>query len=682
MFKVVSPLIFLVLLTTSLSYGQQPGFGNATSIQNYPVSSTAPASGQCLTYNGTNIVWGSCAGTGGTGTVTNVSGLSPLFTVSTPTTTPTFALSDAAADTVFGNCTAGSTTPSYCSIVAAMLPTFGTSAAGIVPASGGGTTNFLRADGSWAAPSGGGGGPPLGAAGQVPIMNAGATAYAPVTLSQDCTVTSAGVVTCLKTNNVAFTAAATTAIGTSGATLPLLSTANTWTLGQTYSALLTASAGIALPSGQAIAWNSDTGISRGASGTVYVGSGAAASAAGNIAATNLYVLLSGNLLSGLTTTGTGLASTLGVYWSSGASFNGTRDTSLCRSGAGVLEVGTSTTCNANGTFNAASYQVAGTGPTGTGALVEAGSPALTGTPTAPTATVGTNTTQIATTAFVLANAGGLWSAIGNPTGNLALTMGADTSTFTYNATTSTSDLFKLTDTTNNTGTGIMLHITTASGSTEIPFQADANGVGWEIDASGNLKNVGSSSSGSISVSGAASGTAIITVQSAAGTPTVTLGTNSGTPAVTASSPLTINTATGNITINANGITATQLAAQYSKGSCTELWGGSGTSFALTSGDDAISNNSCYNDSGVTRTITAVKCRSDIASSTTTVNPTFGSAGTGTTILSGALTCGSSLAYSSSGTVTNASWTTGTGINPVMGGTLTGTSIAVIVEYTF
>lgn len=35
------------------------------------------------------------------------------------------------------------------------------------------------------------------------------------------------------------------------------------------------------------------------------------------------------------------------------------------------------------------------------------SPALTGTPTAPTATVGTNTTQIATTAFVLANGGGL-----------------------------------------------------------------------------------------------------------------------------------------------------------------------------------------------------------------------------------------------------------------------------------
>lgn len=132
----------------------------------------------------------------------------------------------------------------------------------------------------------------------------------------------------------------------------------------------------------------------------------------------------------------------------------------------------------------------------------------------------------------------------------------------------------------------------------------------------------------------------------------------------------------------NTVTATQLAAQYSKGSCTELWGGSGTSFALTSGDDAVSNNSCYNDSGVTRTITAVKCRGSGASNTTTVNPTFGAAGTGTTILSGALTCGSSFAYSSTGTVSNASWTTGTGITPAMGGTLTGVSIAMIVEFTY
>jgi hypothetical protein len=130
------------------------------------------------------------------------------------------------------------------------------------------------------------------------------------------------------------------------------------------------------------------------------------------------------------------------------------------------------------------------------------------------------------------------------------------------------------------------------------------------------------------------------------------------------------------------IVTADLPAQYTKGSCTELWGGSGTSFALTAGDDAISNNTCYNDSGVTRTITAVKCLSDNGANTTTVNPTFGASGTGTTILSGALTCGNSNAMSSSGTVSNASWTTGTGINPAMGGVLTGTHIAMIVEFTF
>ncbi len=137
------------------------------------------------------------------------------------------------------------------------------------------------------------------------------------------------------------------------------------------------------------------------------------------------------------------------------------------------------------------------------------------------------------------------------------------------------------------------------------------------------------------------------------------------------------------TTNASNISSgTVAAARLPAGvfTCAEVWSGSGTSSALQSGDDAISNNTCYNDSGSTRTITAVKCRSDNASNTTTVNPTFGSAGTGTAILSGALTCGNSYAYSSSGTVTNSSWTTGTGIDPGMGGTLTGTSISMIVEY--
>jgi hypothetical protein len=39
----------------------------------------------------------------------------------------------------------------------ALLDTFSSSLKGLTPSSGGGTTNFLRADGTWAAPAGGGG---------------------------------------------------------------------------------------------------------------------------------------------------------------------------------------------------------------------------------------------------------------------------------------------------------------------------------------------------------------------------------------------------------------------------------------------------------------------------------------------------------------------------------------------
>ncbi len=55
-----------------------------------------------------------------------------------------------AANLLFGGPgTGAATAPSFRALVADDLPTFGTSAAGAVPASGGGTTNFLRADGTW-----------------------------------------------------------------------------------------------------------------------------------------------------------------------------------------------------------------------------------------------------------------------------------------------------------------------------------------------------------------------------------------------------------------------------------------------------------------------------------------------------------------------------------------------------
>jgi hypothetical protein len=94
-------------------------------------------------------------------------------------------------------------------------------------------------------------------------------------------------------------------------------------------------------------------------------------------------------------------------------------------GTGALGLGTMSTQNANnvaitgGTISGvavsggtitgltsplatASGGVGTTATTGTGSNVFSASPALTGTPTAPTASAGTNTTQLATTAFVIA----------------------------------------------------------------------------------------------------------------------------------------------------------------------------------------------------------------------------------------------------------------------------------------
>jgi len=114
-----------------------------------------------------------------------------------------------------------------------------------------------------------------------------------------------------------------------------------------------------------------------------------------------------------------------------------------------------------------------------------------------------------------------WSAIINPTTNLSLTMAAFTTLFTFNAATGAGvDLFKWTDTTNNTGTGILGHFTTASGSVLIPWQADFNGVGWRVNAAGNLFPV---STGSLAIPGTAHG---VVVSEGAATPVAV--TNPGT----------------------------------------------------------------------------------------------------------------------------------------------------------
>lgn len=84
------------------------------------------------------------------------------------------------------------------------------------------------------------------------------------------------------------------------------------------------------------------------------------------------------------------------------------------------------------------------------------------------------------------SAGSSWDSLTNPaTGNLALSHGAFTTTFTWGNTTSIGNLFRLTDTLNNTGTGYLFQLDTASGSTlkvvRFCYRGTANCVTMDAD---------------------------------------------------------------------------------------------------------------------------------------------------------------------------------------------------------
>jgi hypothetical protein len=148
------------------------------------VTLSSPADQQVLKYDGATGQWINAASPGGGGgTVTSVSFTAPTgFSVSgSPiTTSGTIALSYATGYQGFTSAEASklagieagaqvnvATDLAYSAASRLLssstgsdvtLPLFTSSAAGLVGASGGGTTNFLRADGTWAEPPGGSGG--------------------------------------------------------------------------------------------------------------------------------------------------------------------------------------------------------------------------------------------------------------------------------------------------------------------------------------------------------------------------------------------------------------------------------------------------------------------------------------------------------------------------------------------
>lgn len=135
--------------------------GNWTFNGKVGIGTSSPSGSSILDVNGAAVATGSNNYSSGifnlTGNYYNVSSLADYWSIqnvlgtgSSPTSTLTFIHSGSTGIATV-SFPAGSINP-------ASIPTVSSSKAGVAPASGGGTTNFLRADGTWAVPPSAGGG--------------------------------------------------------------------------------------------------------------------------------------------------------------------------------------------------------------------------------------------------------------------------------------------------------------------------------------------------------------------------------------------------------------------------------------------------------------------------------------------------------------------------------------------
>ncbi len=142
--------------------------GNATNAVADPSDIAASADGQVLRRSGTALGFGTIATAGvADDAISNAK------------------LANVATATLKGRTTSGTGDPEDLTATqaTALLDAFTSSLKGLAPASGGGTANFLRADGAWAAPAGGGGGSTLTTPGgrltltaNTPVMTTGVSA--------------------------------------------------------------------------------------------------------------------------------------------------------------------------------------------------------------------------------------------------------------------------------------------------------------------------------------------------------------------------------------------------------------------------------------------------------------------------------------------------------------------------
>jgi hypothetical protein len=417
-----------------------------------------------------------------------------------------------------------------------------------------------------AAANGGRGSSVVPSAGQIDIGNAGGTAFTPVTLSNDCTLTSAGAITCTKSNGTAFGTGAFAAIANYA---PLASPAFTGTVtAPTFSGALTGHATL-----DALAFTLTT-----------TGTSGAATYSSNIL--NIPQYAGGGSMTWPSTAGI-------AYWTSGTAWGGAYNSSTPIP-ANYLPAALSSSTSVNGTTIPASSTLFTTASIYAGTLTSSQvTTALTFTPVAPTVT---------SLASLTTAAGG------------ALGTGAYATISNYLTTASAASSYAPLASPTFTGT-----VTVPSGAA---LGTPASGVITNFTGTCTSCNVGGTAAN-------LSGTAALPNGTTATTQTA--GDNSTNLATTAYVTTAVT----------NG--AYTLPAQYKKWSC-EPGMGDGLN-AMAAG--TYLQTECLNTSGVTWTITSIKCFSDNAGSST-LNATDGSSNA---LLTGAVTCSSSFAAGTQGSTT-------------------------------
>lgn len=204
---------------------------------------------------------------------------------------------------------------------------------------------------------------------------------------------------------------------------------------------------------------------------------------------------------------------------------------------------------------------------------------LTGTPTVTVLFTG-----YAGNPFIGGGGVGSWSGLTSPTGNLALTMGANTSAWTFNAATGSGvTLMDILDTASNSGTGYLLRVHTAASSLAkaVGFFALGTTNGVELTGAGVLQAVNSGHVNADQCSGATCGTV------------TTTGTMTTSALVASNGTTIIKTPSATATLDSSGNVSTP--GTVSTGVGGSVGGGiaatEGTATSAASGQDI-----CYADS--------------------------------------------------------------------------------------